>query len=59
MIGVDSNAGFMSKDVEGVTLAMKLLLEVPSKMADVDSEVVPVPWNQELYDTKKKLKIGW
>ena len=59
MIGVHSNAGFMSPRVSGVALGFELLLKDPYLMAERDYKVIPIPWNKELATTTKKLKIGW
>ena len=58
-VGVYSNAGFMSQDVDGVILGMKSLLDNPDKMAIFDHKVSPIPWRDHLFSPKRKLKIGW
>ena len=58
-IGANSNAGFMAQQVDGVALGMKAILETPEKMSNLDHKVVPLPWRENLFDLKRKLKIGW
>ena len=60
LIGVQSNAGFMSQKVEGVIVGMKSLLEKDvQEMSDIDYKVHPIPWNENLFQPqKKRLKIG-
>lgn len=59
IIGVQSNAGFMSRRVEGVSLAMQAFLAQPTNMSDIDHRVVPLPWNESLLSRKRRLKIGY
>jgi len=61
LIGVQSNAGFMSQKVEGVIVGMKSLLEKDvQEMSDIDYKVHPIPWNENLFQPqKKRLKIGY
>lgn len=62
MAGVMSTAGFMSQGADGLTLAMKTVLQDPWKMATREHKNSPLPWNQDLFDSiksKKKLRIGW
>ena len=49
----------MCKSVDGVTLGMKSLLQNPNQLQELDHSVVPIPWRNELYNPKRKLKIGW
>ena len=49
----------MAQTVDGVTLGMQSLLEHPETMSALDHKVVPLPWRKELFDTNRKLKIGW
>ena len=58
-MGVASNAGFMCKTVDGVILGMKALLQNTAPLQELDHSVVPIPWRDDLYLSKKKLKIGW
>ena len=60
LIGVQSNAGFMSQNVDGVIIGMKSLLEKDvQEMSDIDYKVHPIPWNESLFrPQKKRLKIG-
>ena len=59
MAGIHSTAGIMSTTSDGIILAMKALLEDPWKMALKDFKVAPVPWNEKVYNPKRKLRIGW
>ena len=59
LIGLGSNAGFMSHTVSGVSLGFESLLSDPYLMTRRDHKVFPVPWNKDLATTDKKLKIGW
>ena len=59
VIGIYSNTGFMSSSVDGVILGMKTILEDPLRMAKLDFKVVPLPWRDQLFTPKRKLKIGW
>ena len=58
-IGANSNAGFMSPTVDGVTLGMQCILENPEKMSALDHKVIPLPWRKNLFKPERKLKIGW
>lgn len=63
-MGVHSNAGFMSKKVDGVILGMRAFLKEPQQMSNADYKVVPLPWNEKLFTSpvlkpRKKLKIGY
>ena len=49
----------MSKSVDGVVIAMKILLEDPMKMAKTDHTIAPITWNENSFGQKEKLKIGW
>jgi Asp-tRNA(Asn)/Glu-tRNA(Gln) amidotransferase A subunit family amidase len=59
MVGIQSNAGFMSQTVDGVILGMQAFLKHPELMSNMDYKVVPLPWNELLFSPKKKLKIGY
>ena len=59
LVGIDSNAGFMSKNVDGIAIGMQVLLEDPAKMVKVDSDVIPVPWNKDLLNPGRKYVVGW
>ncbi|XP_059095221.1 fatty acid amide hydrolase 1-like [Tigriopus californicus] len=59
LVGINSNAGFMSKNVDGIALGMKVLCNETKTMCDRDHRVVPVPWNTQLAKPKRKLKFGW
>ena len=60
IIGVYSYPGFMSRRVEGVSIAMKTSLNMSDTMSNIDHKVIPVPWNESLFcSVKKKLKIGY
>ena len=58
-MGVQSNAGFMSKDVNGVLTGMKVLLQDPLKMSMADHTVAPIEWSEARFSRKRKLRIGW
>ena len=49
----------MAQHVDGVALGMKALLENPDKMSMLDHKVVPLPWRDNIFNLKRKLKIGW
>ncbi len=59
LVGVYSTAGFMSRTVAGVTLAMRSILSDPRRMALADHRVSPIPWQPDLFAPGRKLKIGW
>ena len=61
LLEVNSNAGLMSSTVSGTTITLRSLLspEVVRKMESEDVDVKPIPWRQELYAPRRKLKIGW
>jgi len=58
-VGINSNTGFMSSSVDGVVLGMTSLLDDPIRMAKLDYKSVPLPWREELFRPKRKLRIGW
>ena len=58
-IGANSNAGYMAQHIDGVVLGMKALLEDPEKMSILDHKVIPLPWREDLFSPKRKLRIGW
>ena len=49
----------MAQSIDGVVLGMKTLLEDPEKMSILDHKVVPLPWREDLFRPKRKLRIGW
>ena len=61
LVGLNSNAGFMARETEGLRMAFHSLLQEPWRMADKDHKVVPMKWDQERFDEAKgrKLRIGW
>jgi len=56
---LESVAGFLASEVEGVKLGMELLLKNTQRMCSDDFRVAPVPWQEDLYSTDRKLCIGW
>ena len=61
LLEVNSNAGLMSATVSGTTMALRSLLspDAVKRMEMEDVDVKPIPWRQELYAPRRKLKIGW
>ena len=57
--GVSSVAGFMSRDVAGLRLAMSALLASSRLMAARDWRVAPVDWNWSLYRPGRKLRLAF
>ncbi|XP_019645806.1 PREDICTED: fatty-acid amide hydrolase 1-like [Branchiostoma belcheri] len=55
--GVISTPGVMARDVDSLALGMKALL-VPD-MFQLDPQVIPVPFRQEIYEDKKPMRIGY
>nr|DBA17705.1 TPA: hypothetical protein GDO54_016035 [Pyxicephalus adspersus] len=49
--------GPMARDVDGVVLAMKALL--CEEMFRLDPNVPPIPFNEEMFSSKKNLRIGY
>jgi len=58
-VGVYSVGGFMSSTVAGLEVGMKALLEDARRMAAKDWRVVPVNWDEKLYQPGRKLKIAY
>uniref|UniRef100_K1PAM0 fatty acid amide hydrolase n=1 Tax=Magallana gigas TaxID=29159 RepID=K1PAM0_MAGGI len=54
---VKSASGMLSRDVDGVTMAMRALL--CQYMFDLDPTVPPIPFREEIYQDKKPLRIGY
>ena len=60
VVGVQSNAGFMARHVDGLVIGMKACLQDPQLMSELDYKVKPSPWNERLFrPQKKRLKIGY
>ena len=59
VIGVCSTAGFMSRTVDGVALALRHLLADPRRMSGRDHRVAPVPWQADLFSPGRRLRVGW
>eukprot|EP00058_Branchiostoma_floridae_P015839 XP_002601327.1 hypothetical protein BRAFLDRAFT_82774 [Branchiostoma floridae] len=55
--GLTGTCGPMARDVDSLVLVMKALL-VPD-MFQLDPLVPPIPFRQEIYESKKPLKIGY
>ncbi|XP_078657284.1 vitamin D3 hydroxylase-associated protein-like [Branchiostoma floridae x Branchiostoma belcheri] len=55
--GVVGTCGPLARDVNSLALVMKALL-VPD-MFELDPLVPPIPFRQEIYESKKPLKIGY
>ncbi len=49
----------MSRSMSGVILAMRSMLADPRKMAIADHKVAPIPWQEDLFNPGRKLRIGW
>ncbi|KAI0228828.1 Fatty-acid amide hydrolase 1 [Lamellibrachia satsuma] len=56
--GVPNCYGPMARDVESLTIAMKALT-VDSTMYEVAPATPPVPFRSQIYEDKKRLKIGF
>lgn len=54
---VKSASGMLSRDVDGVTMAMRALL--CQYMFDLDPTVPPIPFREEIYQDKKPIRIGY
>lgn len=59
MIGIHSTAGFMSQTVDGCYLAMKTIFSDVSFLSKADPTIVPLPWREEMFLRKRKLRVGW
>ncbi len=59
MLCIPSVNGFMSPYVDGVILGMKSTLEDSDRMGELDNHVHPIPWRKNLFESGKKLSIGW
>ncbi|XP_072276682.1 vitamin D3 hydroxylase-associated protein-like [Pyxicephalus adspersus] len=57
MTMVSTCIGPMARDVDGVVLAMKALL--CEEMFRLDPNVPPIPFNEEMFSSKKNLRIGY
>ena len=53
--------GFMSSTVDGVFLGMKSFLASANRMNQLDPFVVPLPWRDDLFNSRKvkQLRVGW
>ena len=53
--------GFMSSTVDGVFLGMKSFLASADRMNQLDPFVVPLPWRDDLFNSRKvkQLRVGW
>ena len=58
MILVSVVYGFLARDVDTVVLITKLLFD-QCHLYQYDPELVPIPWNEQLFTTKRKLRIGF
>ena len=58
-MGIKSNAGFMCKTTDGVIIGMKALLTDAKAMSKLDYLTVPLDWNEQMFSSKRKLRIGW
>ncbi|KAI0239958.1 Fatty-acid amide hydrolase 1 [Lamellibrachia satsuma] len=56
--GVPNSYGPMARDVESLAIAMKALT-VDSTMYEVAPATPPVPFRSQIYEDKKRLKIGF
>ncbi|XP_056007091.1 vitamin D3 hydroxylase-associated protein-like isoform X2 [Ostrea edulis] len=54
---VRTSAGVLSRDVDGVVMAMRALL--CQYMFELDPTVPPVPFREEMYNDKRPLRIGF
>ncbi|XP_078320644.1 vitamin D3 hydroxylase-associated protein-like [Crassostrea virginica] len=54
---VRTSVGMLSRDVDGVVMAMQALL--CQYMFDLDPTVPPIPFREEIYQDKRPLKIGF
>ena len=48
----------MARDVDTIILVTKLLFD-KFHLYQYDPELVPIPWNEQLFTTKRKLRIGF
>ncbi|XP_070563645.1 fatty-acid amide hydrolase 1-like [Ptychodera flava] len=55
--GLSGGIGIMSRDVEGVAMAMRALWT--PLMFELDCNVAPMEFNEEIYSGKKALRIGY
>ncbi|XP_035669382.1 fatty-acid amide hydrolase 1-like [Branchiostoma floridae] len=55
--GLISSPGLMARDVDSLALGLKALL-VPD-MFQLDPQVVPIPFRQEMYEEKQPMRIGY
>jgi len=58
-MGIYSVAGFMAPTVGGIEVGMRALLSAPELMSREDWRVVPLPWREEEFSPKRKLRIGY
>ena len=59
---ITSAAGFMTPNIESLTLGMKVILnsiDSVRRMSKEDWRVIPLPWQADLYSPNRKLRIGW
>lgn len=57
--GLYSVAGFMSRDVAGLKVGMKSVLESSRKMSARDWRVAPVDWDESLYRPGRRLRLAY
>ena len=57
--GLYSVAGFMSRDVTGLQVGMKSVLQSSRKMSARDWRVAPVNWDESLYRPGRRLRLAY
>ena len=59
---INSTAGFMTPNMESLTFGMKIILgslERVREMGQEDWRVIPLPWQEDLFEPTRKLRVGW
>ena len=57
--GIYSVSGFMSRDVAGLEVGMKSLLQTSRRMSARDWRVAPVNWDESLHSPGRKLRLAY
>lgn len=58
VVGIDAVPGIVAKDTSTVILISKLLLQQDC-LQTFDDSMLPIPWNEQLSQPGRKLKIGY